>query len=108
MLLIPRFYNALILNSSRASAVLMVMDGRQPQWLPSKLSLALKAPVAGVVTKIDVADQVSVDKAERSLINSGVSQVWRISPITGQGLEPLVAWLKTCGVEPEVGRCPAV
>ena len=63
MLAIPRFYNALILNSSRAYAVLMVMNGQNPIWLPSKIALALKAKVVGVVTKIDLADEGSIHRA---------------------------------------------
>ncbi|MDR2388044.1 MAG: EutP/PduV family microcompartment system protein [Deltaproteobacteria bacterium] len=94
MMAIPRFYNALILNSSRAYAVLMVMNGQQPIWLPSKIAKALKAKVIGVVTKIDVSDQASIKKAELSLKNAGVEETFQVSPITGQGLSELRAWLE--------------
>ncbi|MDR0621954.1 MAG: EutP/PduV family microcompartment system protein [Deltaproteobacteria bacterium] len=90
MLAIPRFYNALILNSSRAYAVLMVMNGQQPIWLPSKIALALKSRVIGVVTKIDLAGPETVHKAELSLKNAGIEETFRVSPVTGQGLECLV------------------
>ncbi|MDR1308310.1 MAG: EutP/PduV family microcompartment system protein [Deltaproteobacteria bacterium] len=93
MLSLPRFYNALILNSARASAVLMVMDGQKPIWLPAKISLSLKAAVVGVVTKIDLASEASLDKAEKALENSGVPGVFRVSPVTGQGIPELRAWV---------------
>ncbi|MDR2301065.1 MAG: EutP/PduV family microcompartment system protein [Deltaproteobacteria bacterium] len=93
MMAIPRFYNALILNSSRAYAVLMVMNGQQPIWLPSKIARALKAKVIGVVTKIDVCDEASIKKAELSLKNAGVEETFKVSPITGEGLTELKAWL---------------
>jgi ethanolamine utilization protein EutP len=93
MLSIPRFYNALILNSSRASAILMVMDGRRAIWLPVKLSLALKAPVIGVVTKTDIADSVSLDRAVHSLTTAGAERIFKVSSVTGQGLDELRACL---------------
>ena len=94
MLAIPMFYNALILNSARAAAVLMVMDGQRPIWLPSRIALALKAVAAGVVTKIDVAEEASILKAESALLNTGLSEVFKVSPVTGQGLEELSRWIE--------------
>jgi ethanolamine utilization protein EutP len=93
MLLLPKFFNALILNSTRAAVVLMVMDGRRPTWLPARLCLTLKAPVVGVVTKIDSADDASINKAEKALGVAGVKQVFKISAITGSGLDELKDWL---------------
>ena len=89
MLAIPRLYNALILNSARASLVLMVMDGIRPLWLPARIALALKAPVVGVITKMDLADEGSADRAARSLAVAGVSKVFKVSVVTGQGLDEL-------------------
>jgi ethanolamine utilization protein EutP len=94
MLAIPRYYNALILNSVRASAVLIVMNGHQPIWLPAKITLAIKAKVAGVITKIDLANESSIQKAELSLKNSGVSEIFKVSPLTGQGLQELKKWIE--------------
>jgi ethanolamine utilization protein EutP len=93
MLAIPRFYNALILNSSRACAVLMVMDGARPIWLPAKISLALKTTVAGVVTKIDLSNDDNIQKAELALKNSGINEIFKVSPVTGQGLTELRDWV---------------
>jgi ethanolamine utilization protein EutP len=89
MLAIPRFYNALILNSSRASLVLLVMDGQKPRWLPAKITSALKAKVIGVVSKIDLAEEDLIKKAERALINAGVTAIYKVSTLTGAGLSLL-------------------
>jgi ethanolamine utilization protein EutP len=94
MLAIPRFYNALILNSARAAAVLLVMNGQQPIWLPSKLALALKSKVAGVVTKIDLSDDSSIVKAEQSPKNTGITKIFKVSPVTGEGLLELKNWIE--------------
>ncbi|MDR1051460.1 MAG: EutP/PduV family microcompartment system protein [Deltaproteobacteria bacterium] len=97
MLAIPRFYNALILNSGRASVVLLLMDGRKPMWLPAKICLALRARVAGVVTKTDVAEPGGLGRAETALTAAGVDKIFKISSVTGQGLEELREWLAANG-----------
>jgi ethanolamine utilization protein EutP len=94
MLSIPRFYNALILNSARASAVLLVMNGHRPIWLPSKIALTLQAKAAGVITKMDLADEASAQKAELALRNTGIDEIFKVSPVTGQGLPDLKRWIE--------------
>jgi ethanolamine utilization protein EutP len=94
MMAIPRLYNALILNSTRASMVLMVMDGIRPLWLPARIAMALKAPVVGVITKMDQADEASADRAARSLTVAGVGRIFKVSVLTGQGMEELAAHLE--------------
>ncbi|MDR2442179.1 MAG: EutP/PduV family microcompartment system protein [Deltaproteobacteria bacterium] len=89
MLAIPRLYNALILNSSRAKVVLMVMNADRPIWLPAKIALALKAPVVGIITKMDLADDQAADKAARSLTIAGATKIFQVSVVTGQGLSDL-------------------
>lgn len=94
MLAIPKLYNALILNSVRAKVVLMVMDGARPVQLPPRIALALKAPVAGIVSKLDLADEDSVEKAAKSLITAGARKIFKLSALTGQGLQELKDWLE--------------
>jgi ethanolamine utilization protein EutP len=94
MLAIPKLYNALILNSARAKVVLMVMDGLRPVQLPPRIALALKAPVAGVVSKMDLADSETAERAARSLISAGAKRVFKLSALTGQGLGELKDWLE--------------
>jgi len=93
MLTIPRYYNALILNSARADVVLFLMDGGRPSPLPARLALALKAPVAGVVSKIDMSDSGRLARAEEALRGAGVERVFQVSAVTGEGLAALKKWL---------------
>ncbi|MDR3038161.1 MAG: EutP/PduV family microcompartment system protein, partial [Candidatus Adiutrix sp.] len=88
-LTLPRYYNALILNSTRARVVLMLMDGDRPACLPARLALALKAPAVGVVNKIDLGDPKNLDRAEAALIGAGVEKIFRVSALTGAGLDEL-------------------
>jgi ethanolamine utilization protein EutP len=89
MLSIPRLYNALILNSGRADLILMIVDGNKPIWLPSKICLALKAPVVGVINKIDIAPPDMLLRAKQSLANAGVKEIVRVSAATMEGIEEL-------------------
>jgi ethanolamine utilization protein EutP len=93
MMALPRFYNALILNSARVSLVLMLMDGQKPLWLPAKICFAFKTSVVGVVTKIDLAEQAMIRRAELSLRNAGVEDIFRLSNLTGAGLDELKSHL---------------
>ena len=94
MLAIPKLYNALILNSARARAVLMAMDGSRPIQLPPRIALAFKAPVAGVVTKMDLAGDEAGEKAARFLVSAGAKMIFKLSALTGQGLDELRLWLE--------------
>jgi ethanolamine utilization protein EutP len=93
MLSIPRFYNALILNSVRARVVLFLMDGSRPIRLPARLALALKAPVVGVVTKIDLAAPETIARAAEALEFVGVTKIFKISSLTGEGIADLNEWI---------------
>ena len=94
MLAIPKLYNALILNSTRAKVVLMAMDGIRPVQLPPRIALALKAPVVGVVTKMDLAEEETSERAAMFLASAGAKKIFKLSALTGQGLEELRKWLE--------------
>lgn len=89
MITIPRFFNALILNSCRTRVVLFIMDGHKPSQLPARLALALKAPVIGAVSKVDQADPEDLARARQMLQTAGVEEIFEISSVTGQGLAEL-------------------
>jgi ethanolamine utilization protein EutP len=93
MVAIPRFYNALILNSIRARLALFLMDASRPVQLPSRLALALKAPVVGVITKLDLAGADQAVRARQSLINAGVKQIFAVSSVSGEGMKELIEWI---------------
>lgn len=93
MLSIPRFYNAIILNSVRARLVLFLMDASRPSRLPARLALSLKAPVVGVVTKIDVAGADARQRAAEALRHVGVTEIFEISSLSGEGITELNEWI---------------
>lgn len=95
MITIPHFYNALILNSVRARMILFLMDGQRPSHLPSRLTMSLKAPVVGVINKVDLADESGLRKARASLKGAGAKNIVEISAVTGQGLKKLKELVET-------------
>lgn len=96
MITIPHFYNALILNSVRARLILFLMDGQRPSQLPSRLALAMKAPVVGIISKIDLSDESCLRKAKAALNGAGVKEIFEISAVTGEGLDELKKVLEHC------------
>lgn len=104
MITIPHFYNALILNSIRARLVLFLMDASRPCQLPSRLALALKAPVLGVISKVDLGSADNLRKARAALTGAGVEKIVEISSVTGQGLDELNVYITGSPNPAEVGE----
>ena len=86
---IPRFYHALITTSVKAGVILLVADPTRRTRHTARFARALRAPVIGVVTKLDAASQEDIDAARRSLKNSGVCEVHVVSSQRGDGLRAL-------------------
>lgn len=91
MVTIPRFFNAIILNSSRARLILFLMDGERPSQIPARLALTMKAPAIGVVTKTDVARPENLARARHILKATGLKEIFEISSHSGEGLTELNA-----------------
>ena len=51
---------------------------------------AFAAPCIGVITKIDAATDDQIEAARIKLMNTGVSEIFPVSSITGEGLEELL------------------
>jgi ethanolamine utilization protein EutP len=86
---IPRFYHALITSATKASLVLLVADPTRHVRFPSMFTKAIRTRSIGVVTKSDLADKELVSRAEAELRKAGVSEVFLVSSVTGQGLDLL-------------------
>lgn len=93
MMHIPYLYNALILNSTRASLALFLVSAKRTARLPAKIALALKVPAVGVVSQIDGAKQEDIDRAERILTIAGLKKIFKVSSITGEGIPALASYL---------------
>jgi ethanolamine utilization protein EutP len=89
MMQIPYLYNSFILNSARARAVFFLSNAKRYTRMPPKISLALKAPAFGIVSQIDGATDEGITRAEAVLRTAGLQKIFRVSALTGQGLEEL-------------------
>ncbi|MCX7828385.1 MAG: EutP/PduV family microcompartment system protein [Thermanaerothrix sp.] len=95
---IPRFYHALITSSTKAALILLVADPTRHVRFPSMFTRALRAPSIGVVTKADLASEELLLKAEGELKSAGVSKVFRVSSVTGHGMEDLKGHIMAHGI----------
>ena len=89
MMQIPYLYNSFILNSSRARAVFFLISAKKYVRMPPKIALALKAPSYGIVSQIDNAGEDDIRRSEAVLQSVGLKKIFRVSSITGEGLEEL-------------------
>ena len=94
---IPTLYHMLITSSTRASIVLLIADPTQKKRFPARFALSLRAPVIGVISKIDAAAREAVERAGRILVQSGVRKIFRVSSVTMEGIPELALFLKEKG-----------
>ena len=88
-------FHALVVTSVEADQVLFVQDASQERFMfsPGQAS-AFPIPVAGVVSKADVANHKQVQQAKELLELAGASPVFVVSAYTGQGIEELKQFLE--------------
>lgn len=88
-------FHALVVTSVEADQVLFVQDASQDRFMfsPGQAS-AFPIPVAGVVSKADVASHKQVQQAKELLELAGASPVFVVSAYTGQGVEELKQFLE--------------
>ena len=91
---IPYLYHMLITSSTKASLILLLADPTRKRAFPARFAQCMRAPVVGVVSKIDIAAADSADRAEKNLRHCGVRRVFRVSSITGDGIGELRAFLR--------------
>jgi ethanolamine utilization protein EutP (predicted NTPase) len=95
---IPFLYNAVILNSARASLVLFLVSAKRYPRLPSKIALALKVPAIGIVSQIDGADETGIRRAASALGIAGLKTIFNVSSITGEGITVLREYILSTGI----------
>ena len=94
MMQIPYLYNSFILNSARARAVFFLVNAKRNVRMPPKIACALKAPAYGIVSQIDGAGEDEILRAEALLRTVGLNTVFRVSSITGEGLDALGEFIR--------------
>jgi ethanolamine utilization protein EutP len=97
MVHIPFLYNALILNSARASLALFLVSAKRYPRLPAKIALALKVPAIGIVSQIDGAEEAGIRRARSALSIAGLKTIFSVSSVTGEGIDALREFILSAG-----------
>ncbi|HNZ62900.1 MAG TPA: EutP/PduV family microcompartment system protein [Bacillota bacterium] len=87
-------YRALIVTSVDADVVALVQSAVEDKsmFAPEFASMFNK-PTIGIVTKIDLASEKSIENSIMRLELAGAERIFRTSTITGEGMEELAAYL---------------
>ena len=85
----------LLVTSVDTDLVLFLIDPTQERFMFSGgQSAAFPVPVAGVVTKADLATEEQLEQAKELLALAGADPVFVVSSYTGEGLEELKKFLE--------------
>ena len=84
------FYRALVVTGADADVVLLLHSALDDRsfFAPNIASMFAK-PVLGLITKIDGAGAEQIAQAREVLETSGVTDIYPISAVTGEGLDAL-------------------
>ena len=84
-----------MVTATETDQVVFVQDASRDQFFFSPgQSSAFSMPVAGVVTKVDIATPKQIADAVELLQLAGADPIFKVSPMTGEGMEELVAFLE--------------
>ncbi len=84
----------LMVTATGTELVLFLIDPTQERYMYSPgQAAAFMLPVAGVVTKADLATPEQLSKARELLELAGASPIFTISSVDGTGMDELVAFL---------------
>lgn len=89
------YLRSLMVTSTEVEQVIFVQDASREQYYFSPgQSSAFSMPVAGVVSKIDIATPQQIKDATELLELAGASPIFHVSPVTGEGMDALAAFLE--------------
>ena len=85
----------LLVTSVDTDLVLFLMDPTQDRYMYSGgQAMAFPVPVAGVITKADLASEELLQQAKELLELTGADPIFVVSSYTGQGLDEMRAFLE--------------
>ena len=88
------FVRSLIVTAVECDLAIFVQDATAERFMFSPgMASAFPIPVAGIVTKTDIATDEQVTQAHELLQLAGAENVFHISAVTGQGMEELIEFL---------------
>lgn len=89
------YFRSLMVSATEVEQVIFVQDASREQFYFSPgQSSAFSMPVAGVVSKIDIATPKQIRDAAELLELAGASPIFYVSPVTGEGMDELTAFLE--------------
>ena len=84
----------LMVTATGAETVLFLIYPTQERFMYSPgQAAAFMLPVAGVVTKADIAEPEQISRAEELLELAGASPVFVVSSLSGEGMDALINYL---------------
>ncbi len=88
-------YGALSVTAAEADAVALIQSAadESSMFAPGFALMFFGKPVIGIVTKIDLADDVQLQRSNQYLKDAGADVCFSVSPVTGQGMAELEKWL---------------
>ena len=90
------FLKGLVVTAAEVDLVLFLQDATQERFLYSPgMAGMFPVPVAGIVTKADLATDRQLRDAREMLELTGADPIFTISSVTEEGMEPLLAFLAT-------------
>jgi ethanolamine utilization protein EutP len=88
------FVRSLIMTSVECDLAIFVQDATAERFMFSPgMAGAFPIPVAGIVTKTDIANEDQISQARQLLELAGASPIFNISAVSGQGMEELIEYL---------------
>lgn len=89
-------FRSLMITATEADQVIFVQDASRDQYYfsPGQAS-AFAIPVAGVISKIDIASKKQIRDAGELLEMAGAAPIFRVSAVTGEGMEELKGFLES-------------
>ncbi|MBN7773825.1 EutP/PduV family microcompartment system protein [Clostridium aminobutyricum] len=90
------FYGALSVTAANADAVALVQSAVEEgtMFAPSFGTMFGGKPAVGIVTKIDMATEEQIERADRYLKEAGAAICFKVSSVTGQGMPDLDKWIQ--------------
>jgi ethanolamine utilization protein EutP len=90
------YYRALLMTSVDADIIGLVEDCETFEiWLQPAFAGVFAKEVIGIVTKLDIAEsQAHIDAAAERLQMAGVSRIFMVSALSGEGIDNLKDYLR--------------
>lgn len=88
-----RFYHAIISAAVDCDVIALIQAADELDLsFPPGFGSFFNKPVIGILTKIDL--DINSRKVEQALLSAGVQEIFKVSSITGEGLNEIKAYLE--------------